>query len=142
MDEKDFIESLDCNFPYTDKSAWKKLVQQGCEISSDAAFAVLHEICRPPSNAKVAKEQLREMADYWLKYAALPLVSIVFKVAQVLIDGNELPTSETIKIMDLISKHKNEYNALAIAYFSCDDKNGDVDKKYNEIISSWVTHNN
>ncbi len=41
MTEKEFIDSIDCKFPYQDELEWQKTIELGCLISSNAAFAVL-----------------------------------------------------------------------------------------------------
>lgn len=110
-------------------------------MSSNAAFAVLHEICRPPHEKKVTSKQLREMVDYWSKNANFPLAAPISKAANAMIDNQELSVSEVIEIMNIVSNHQNEYSALAIAYFSCDDTEGVVEDRYKEIISSWAVQN-
>lgn len=141
MNEEEFINSFDCKFPYEDQPKWIQIIEEGCKMSSNAAFAVLHEICRPPHGKKVTSKQLREMADYWSENANFPLAVPISKAAYAMIDHQELSVSEVIEIMNIVSNHRNEYSALAIAYFSCDDMEGVVEDRYKEIISSWAVQN-
>ncbi len=48
MSEKEFIESIDCRFPYFSEKKWKDIVMQSFNVNNNAVFAVLHEMCRPP----------------------------------------------------------------------------------------------
>lgn len=137
MNEEEFINSVDCNFPYKDKPKWVKIVKQGCEISSNACFAVLHEICRPPFSEKVDSKELVEILNFWKENANHPLVDKVSNIATKIIESEVVSIEEAINLMNLISKYKNEYSALAIAYFSCNDLSGEVDKVYQNIISQW-----
>ncbi|ALV04768.1 2-oxoglutarate-Fe(II)-dependent oxygenase superfamily protein [Roseateles depolymerans] len=40
--------------------------------------------------------------------------------------------------MQAVAQYPNEYNALAIAYFSCDDKNGEADALHQRITRAWM----
>jgi hypothetical protein len=141
MNEEEFINSFDCNFPYKDRSAWMQIIEDGCKMSSNAAFAVLHEICRPPSGENVTSKELRDMADYWSEKADFPLKPKILPIAYHMIDQKEVPVSQALEAMDLVAEHVNEYGALAIAYFSCNDSEGLVEQRYREIISNWAIPN-
>lgn len=138
MNEEEFINSIDCKFPYHDKSAWTIIVNQSYKVSSNATFAVLYEICLVPYNTKVNTDDLKEIANYWFQNAKHPLASTIHEIAISMINGDEISVLQAIEVMDIVSKHKNEFSALSIAYFSCNDIEGKADKKYNEIIESWA----
>lgn len=50
MNENEFIESIDSFFPYYDEKKWRKIIKKATEISDNASFMVLHEICRAPKD--------------------------------------------------------------------------------------------
>jgi len=137
MTEEEFINSIDCKFPYKNKIEWMKVVKQGCELSSNASFAVLHEICRPPISQKIDPKELIEILSFWKENEKHPLGDKVSNIAIKMINNEVTSMEEAINLMGLISKYKNEYSALAIAYFSCSDTSGEVDKVYQNIISQW-----
>jgi hypothetical protein len=140
MTEEEFINSIDCKFPYYDKSAWTKIVEQGCKLSSNSAFAVLHEICRPPFGEQITPAQLMEIANYWQQHFTHPLVPIVFNAACKMIKDQELPVEDVIEAMKKIAIHQNEYCALAILYFSCNDAEGKLEEVCETITSNWSSH--
>jgi hypothetical protein len=51
-----------------------------------------------------------------------------------MIDGRELPVAECMSIMRAIAPCRDQYNALAIPYFACDDAEGKADVLYQSII--------
>ncbi len=137
MNEVEFIDSFDCKFPYHDKAAWTGIIHESCKISANAAFAVLHEICRPPNSAQVSSSQLREIAEYWVRKVNFPLAHEVSKVAYRMIDNDSISVVDAMETMNLVAQHKNQYSALAIVYFSCNDAEGKADSTYEAIVSSW-----
>src|SRR5688572_10989532 len=59
MNEEEFLNSIDCCFPYENEGQWRALILQGKAISDNASFGVLEEICRKPYGNPVSeKEQL------------------------------------------------------------------------------------
>jgi hypothetical protein len=48
MTEQEFLDFIDCNFPYFDEKKWKELVLQSFTINNNAVFCILDEVCRPP----------------------------------------------------------------------------------------------
>jgi hypothetical protein len=118
-----------------------KTVEDGIKLSSNAAFAVLHEICRPPYKTNVTADELTMIANYWHKCFTHPLASVVIQAAYSMINNKELPVTEAMEIMNTIAKYQNEYSALAIAYFSCDDIEGKADQLYESIVLNWSSKN-
>lgn len=49
MTEQEFLDSIDCNFPYFDEKKWKELILQSFTINNNAVFCILDEVCRPPN---------------------------------------------------------------------------------------------
>ena len=55
MNEEEFLNSIDCRFPYEDKGKWRALILQGKNISDNASFGVLEEIARKPHGNQVSE---------------------------------------------------------------------------------------
>ena len=50
--EDDFIDRIDCNFPYHDKKESIRLIEESATFSTNATFTVIEEICRIPNNER------------------------------------------------------------------------------------------
>jgi hypothetical protein len=137
LNEEEFIQSIDCCFPYSDEVKWKALVVAGAEISPNSAFMVLQEICRPPKSSKATPNHLKKIAEYWFEHFEHPLAARLYEIALHKINGHELSVSQVLAHFEEIRKFPNQYNALGIAYFACDDPEQEIEEPYNEIIRSW-----
>ncbi len=135
-----FIYGIDCNFPYEDEAAWKSLVLQGAALSDNAAFMVLHEICRAPSS--VPTTLCYKMLEFWMAHYSHPLNSIVLEAGRTFIDKTYLPPSVVLGYMEQIKTHWGLHNALALVYCACDideevDAAEKVEEKHKEILEYW-----
>ena len=135
MDEIQFIKSIDASFPYDDEEKWMDLIIKGGQVSENASFMVLHEICRAPK--EVAAELRLKMLYEWDKRYTHPIKELVLASGKAIIEGRDIPVETAMDYLIQISKFKGLYNALAIVYFSCDDMDGNVDDLYNQIINVW-----
>lgn len=135
MDEIQFIESIDASFPYDDEDKWMELIIKGGQISENASFMVLHEICRAPN--EVTAELRLKMLYEWKKRYTHPIKDLVLESGKAIIEGRDIPVEIAMDYLKQISKFKGLYNALAIVYFSCNDINGNVDDFYHKIIKTW-----
>ena len=137
MTEAEFIQSIDCCFPYGDKSLWTKLIEVGANISPNSAFMILHEICRPPKSSKVEEARLFEILEAWVYSFSHPLVDVVFPIAKSVIRGNRISVEDSVKAMRVAGQYEHQYTALSILYFACDDDSGKADECFEEIIRGW-----
>ena len=137
MNEQEFIQSIDCCFPYLEEERWKQIVELGVGLSSNAAFMVLHEICRPSHSSGVAPDQLKGIAKHWFDRFDHPLKNRLYEIALKRIDRQELSVAEVLDHFKEIQKFRDQYNALAIAYFACDDVEGQIEDPYEEIVRGW-----
>ena len=137
MTETEFIDSIDCQFPYHSEGECRAIIERGSRISPNAAFMVLHELCRLPSDIHVEPALMLSMLKHWQRHFTHPLVEVTLRAAKTMIEGRKLPVEESMGIMKIISAYPDQYNALAITYFSCDDTEGKVEKLYEEIIADW-----
>jgi hypothetical protein len=135
--EEEFVNSIDCEFPYFDEAKWRAVVKLGSEISPNAAFGVLEEICRPPYGTEVSVQQLEQILDYWRTEFSHPLAESIGDVASLMIKREEISPEEAANLLHIVANYPRIYCALNVPYFACDDKDGTVDKTYKEIIRSW-----
>lgn len=138
MTEEEFIKNVDCRFPYEDEGQASKLIELGSAISTNAAFMVLHEICRPPRSRQLGASRVNELLAEWTASVHHPLVLEVLPVATAMIQHREISTVEAIRVMKRIAMHPNQFCALSIAYFACDDIAGEVETEYQAIVDAWA----
>jgi hypothetical protein len=137
LTEQEFIQAIDCCFPYFDEPEWKRLIELGSTISANSGFMVLHEISRPARSANISPEHQKVIASYWATHFQHPLAERIFNVALRLIDGERLKISEVLEHFNEIRKFKGQYNALAIVYFTSDELEDIIENQYEEIIQEW-----
>jgi hypothetical protein len=135
--EEEFVNSIECKFPYFDEAKWRDVIKLGSEISSNAAFGVLEEICRSLRGIKVSVQQLEQILNYWRTEFSHPLAESIGNVANLMIKREEISPEEAAKLLCIVANYPHLYCALNVPYFACDDKDGTVDKTYREIIHSW-----
>jgi hypothetical protein len=119
--EQAFSDEIDCRLPYRDLDRCKELTDRGIAISPNAAFCVLHEICRPPRSEEISVNRLLELLDYWQARFAHPVAPMLADVARSMIVGRPLSTDDAIERMRVLAEFPGLYAALAVLHFSCDD---------------------
>ncbi|TFW27003.1 hypothetical protein [Duganella callida] len=137
MTEEEFIKTVDCRFPYDDEVHASELIELGSAISPNAAFMVLHEICRPPRSSQVVGSRVNELLAEWTAAVHHPLVQEVLPVARAMTQNREISTVEAIRVMKSIAPYRNQFSALSIAYFACDDLTGEGEAEYRSVIDEW-----
>ncbi len=135
MDEIEFIDSIDACFPYKDEVKWRELIRLGAQISDNASFMVLHEICRAPN--EISQNDQLQMLKAWDSEFSHPIKEEMLEIAKSMIAEKLLPTEKVIKMLEKISRYKGLYNALGLVYFACNDETGKVDAVYKRIIKKW-----
>ncbi len=137
MDEEAFLNSIDCCFPYEDEHQWRKLILRGKSISDNASFGVLEEIARKPLGSKVSEHQQLEMVDCWQAENKHPLAEYVIEAAKAIIVNKSLPIATVLDYMTKVQDYRNQYCALNILSFACDDVDGLADEKWQNIVAFW-----
>lgn len=137
MEEREFIESIDCRFPYSDRESALRLIKAACSISSNAAFAVAQELARPPRSIAVGRDVLHGLLGELEMQFEHPLKSVIFPIARRMIDGEEISVPESLAAMRQVEPFAHQVNALAIPYHACDDLEGEADRAWEEIVVSW-----
>jgi len=135
--ETEFIDSIDCRFPYMDTKAAFTLIERACLISPNAAFTIIHELARPPRGVSVPAAQLRQLLSRLELSFDHPLKDVVVQLARAMIDGQLISESQALDVMQQISPFRNEFAALAIAYFALGDHSDAIEKLYNETVERW-----
>lgn len=137
--ESEFLEAIDCRFPYADREAAQALVEEACGISANAAFAVVDEIVRPPRSAEVAPEVQRDLLDALFARLEHPLVAVVRPLVELRLAGREATVSEGLAALRAIARHPGQYAALGIASLAADDRDGELDRADEAIRSAWAS---
>ena len=139
MNDYHFSELIDCRFPYGDEREWKRLIDLGRTISSNAHFYSLCEISRPPRSADVTVAEQLAMVQYWSAGFEHPLKPAILKCALARIEGRYLTVEQVLQLMDEIARdHKGQWGALVIASSACDDVDDRADDRCNAIKSDWA----
>ena len=136
-EEADFIKEIDCAFPYLQATRAKELIQVGARISPNAAFMVLHELCRNPRGVKVRPFQLQKYIEYWSESFSHPLNKLIVPVAIKMVHHKRIPVDRCLAYMDQVSLFKDCINVLDILYFSCESHTGPIETKYVKILQQW-----
>ncbi|MDD3144649.1 MAG: hypothetical protein PHV23_00900 [Candidatus Gracilibacteria bacterium] len=128
MLEKDFLEKIDCKFPYNDINKGKEIIEESLLISDNAVFCIIDELTRIPKSKKKlvdSKNILNFLSyiDYRFKHK---FKSIILLVSHKLLNKENISVSDILEYMDNLKKNKGLYGALNILYFSVDDINGEI----------------
>ncbi|MCK6459029.1 MAG: hypothetical protein L6Q95_03955 [Planctomycetes bacterium] len=140
--EAEFINEIDCQFPYFDRERALALASAACSISANAAFAVLFEVCNLPESAKAE-------ADPEIRAAVLrrietllshPLARVILPLAEGVLEGKPASVSERIDAMRRVAAFPGQYCALQVALYAADREepwDDEADRVYDEIVASW-----
>jgi len=137
MTEEEFIASIDCRFPYDTPREWRRLIAVARNISPNAVFMIIHELCRPPRSSSVsATTRLRiyRCVQQRFRHPFLTRLDLLFSTA---ISGEMVSVGTAGAAMRQAARYRNQYNALAICYFSCNDQFGRTEALYDAITAGW-----
>ncbi|MCL5282217.1 MAG: hypothetical protein M1376_20195 [Planctomycetes bacterium] len=142
MTEIEYIESIDACFPYDHEKAWKAVVDEGINISDNAAYMALYRICGPP--ADLPDSEVRRMLEYWTSKYNHPTKSMMLNAAKAVVHGADLPEEEILRCLDEIATYPGLYNAIGILWQAA-PRGGDwpgrateaVEQKCDEIRKGW-----
>lgn len=134
-----FIDSIDGNFPYANRKACLTLIDEATEISANALFAIVEEICRIPDEEREQTSflSLSELLKIAEKKATHPLKSLVFKVANRMLQQDETLVEEAVANIEALKNHPRQYAALNIFYYSSFDESGKLDEAWDAVIKEW-----
>lgn len=137
MSESEFIEKIDCRFPYRRPMEWRRVSARAARISSNAAFMVVNETCRPPRSVELAPNLANTILRHLRRRFRHPLFRVMEPAIRAHISGRDLRPSTAASLMRKVAAYPNQYNALALCYFSADDSAGSLDLIYNQVVSHW-----
>jgi hypothetical protein len=136
--EQEFLDAIDCRFPFGDRGAALALIDEGCRVSANAAFALVEEIVRPARGSDAPRELRLDYLGYVFAHLIHPLTSVIRPLAEQVVAGREPTADEALRVMRMVAEHPGQYAALNIAYFSADDPREDLDQEDGAIRRSWA----
>lgn len=139
MTESEFISAIDARFPYDAPLKWKRWVAIAPRISSDAAFFVVHELCRPPRSSSSSFSERRRILDHLEHRFRHPLLSSLRNLIHIMMRGERVSVSTALAAMRRVSRYPHQHNMLAVCYFSSFDRYGRLDDLYEAIVAKWAT---
>ncbi|WP_156406194.1 hypothetical protein [Hydrogenophaga sp. Root209] len=137
MSESEFVELIDCRFPYGKPLEWHRLSACAARLSPNAAFMVIHEACRPPRDTVLASVEAQAIVRHVRRRFRHPLYRVAEPAIRAHISGRALSQSKAVRLMRKVAEYPNQYNALAICYLSANDRTGVLDSTYKQVVSSW-----
>ena len=137
MSETEFIKQIDCRFPYYRTVEWRRLSAKAARISSNAAFMVVHEVCRPPRSTELSPRQATAIVRHLHRRFRHPLCRVLAPVIQAYVTGNALRPSKAACLMRKVAAYPGQYNALGLCYFSADDSAGSLERLHERVLSKW-----
>ena len=118
--EVPFEAKIDARFPYDDPVASSELIHEAGNISLNAVFCVLDEICRPPKSGVVSQIRQCELLAEWSSTFEHELKAPLLRCAKALIVGQPLPRSEAVAVIEQVGRYQAQRGALSVAYFAAD----------------------
>lgn len=137
--EIQFLDRIDCNFPYLNKEKSIELIKEASLISSNALFSIIEEICRVPKieRQNVSNEILFELLSLTESKLDHPLKSIIIETAKNMINEQDLEVCDIILKMKMIKDFPQQYAALSIVYNSCHDEYDKLEPLWEDILNTW-----
>lgn len=140
-DEALFEAKIDTRFPYENRAASSELITEAREISLNAVFCVLDELCRAPRSRAVTKDRQVELLTEWSSAFDHELRDPLVRCANALIYGQALPWPEAVAVIELIGSFEAQRAALSVAYFSGDSDTDEGDAAlelaYRRVLNAW-----
>lgn len=136
--EQEFLEAIDCRFPFSDRDLAAQLIQEGCRLSPNAGFTLVDEIVRPARGISAPVALRRDLLNAVFNQLRHPLVPIIKPLAERLVAGQAATVEDALAIMRQVAEHPGQYAALSVAYFSADDVAGVLDREDGIIREGWA----
>lgn len=137
MSESEFIQSIQCRFPYLDRTGALELAEIACSISPNAAFAVADEVSRPPYGSSTDPAICADVLSYLGGHSRHQLAEPVLALARTLVSGERVSVETAVGVLRQIEPFPGQYAALSITYFAPDDVDGVADAEYKRIMAVW-----
>ena len=138
MNESEFLKLINCNFPYGDKQACFKLINESADISDNTSYAVLELICCKPLGHPILAEEQHELIRAWDKKNTHPVKNNIIKAAIACVELDGLQEKIVLRYMDELKPFNNQFKALMILHASVDDTaTAKYENKFNEVRNAW-----
>lgn len=137
--EIQFLDKIDCNFPYQDRQESLRLIERASTLSTNALFSIIEELCRVPESERpnASTEALLDLLALTANKINHPLKELIVETADKMIRRQELTVDDVILKMQTVQNYPGQFAALSILYFSCDDKDGKLEPIWDNIINEW-----
>lgn len=137
--EIQFLDKIDCNFPYLDRQESLRLIEQASTLSTNALFSIIEELCRIPKSERpnVSIETLLYLLTLTANKVKHPIKGIIIETAGKMIRREELTVDDVILKMQTVQNYPGQFAALSILYFSCDDIDEKLEPIWDNIINEW-----
>jgi hypothetical protein len=135
--EIDFIDAIDCCFPYDERGSAEALVDEGCSISPNVAFMVIHELARRPRSCQTSDARCLELLDRVAQRLDHPLTEIIALLTRRMIRAEMVTSDQAIEAIHVVGRYPGQFNALNIAYFASTDYSEAVEAAHREVATSW-----
>lgn len=137
--EHDFIDRIDCNFPYHKPRQAYGVIEEALAISDLAVFTVLEELCRLPFR-EMRNNATRRKAWKYLNYLTArfehPAKDTLANVAKRMLKREPLSVNEAMQKIKELKPYKL-FPALSILQDACDDIDGKVELLCDAIYAEW-----
>jgi hypothetical protein len=139
--EVEFIQKIDCRFPYDEIGLAEALVDEGCQISANSAFMIVHELARRPRSCQTTDGRCLELLDRVDRQFHHPLKDLVVPLARRMIHKAPIAIWEAVEAMEVVGRFTGQMNALSVAYCSPTDHSDELDMIYDKIVATWKLDN-
>lgn len=138
MTEVEFINQIDCRFPYTDEAVAFALVDQAARISVNACFMIGEELCRPPISVNAPAEMRLAILLRLRSAFQHPLRDRVLDAAEAAIRGQVVNSRDALAILQEAGQYRGQYCALNIVCACCGSTGEDeIQSEYESIVQRW-----
>ncbi len=137
--EQLFYAKIDCRFPYNDRSKTSALIEEAIQLSDNSVFQIIDEIARIPHSerAHVSTDRLEAILQEIQANYQHPLLASILDIATKMVHDTRIACADALKIMESIKAYTGLWGALMTVNEACEDEEGKVDAKYDEIRAFW-----
>jgi hypothetical protein len=115
LSEDEFYALVDANLPYQRPLAVHAIIRIGTRFSSNMAFVLLNELCRPPFSHLAKSETLLGYVKIWDEAFDHPLKPDLITLARLHIAKKTVSVDAAISVMNKVAAFPGMYAALNIA---------------------------
>lgn len=133
---QDFLDKIDCKFPYEDYESGIKVIDEAVSISNYCLYAVIYEIVNVPRNKKIGNDTLLWYINYIEKSYDNDLNIDIITISKKIIN-NEIYEKDILLYMNSIKQYIGLYIILNLLFFSIDDSTWNISEKFYEISEYW-----